>query len=124
MTDDKAWLPTHLQQAEKVLDKPAPAPKKHPVRDAIRKVVPGKSKGLPAPPYNRMRGSDEKMVRSLKEGCKYRLNVHNSLSGQVTKLVATYKGLDEHGTLWFRSESGQQRYFRPSAVMSVKEVKE
>lgn len=132
MADERAWLPTHLQAAERVLDKAPAKEKAAPVRkpragvtQRVRdRVIPGKSKGLPEKPYNTMRSVDEKVVRSMEIGNKYRLRVHNALSGQVSVVTGTYKRLDDNGILWFLEDgTAATRYFRPGALVKVKEVK-
>ena len=128
MADERAWLPTHLQQAEKTLDKPAKKATStretvaRPARVLRRKAVPVAQQVEKK--FRTVTSRDEKWIRELEEGATYKLTVHNSLTNTVRKVVGRFDKIDDMGTLWFReSGTGARRYFRASAVMKHKKVK-
>lgn len=122
---ERAWLPTHLQQAEKVLDNRSPdvIPKKasQPKRTFRRR----KAKG-PSPIHTSF---ERATVEQFKVGEKYDFDVHNSLTNTVKRVSnMTFVRVDESGILWFRDpgtrkmgkRQEQMRYFRPGAIFKVK----
>ena len=117
---DGYHLPTHLQQAEKVLDhKPAPKERTKPLRRKVfkRNEGPGAGKLHTA--------TDASTVALFEEGKRYKFDVHNSIANTITRMknMKFVKVDPTTGAMWFTDENGAKRYFRPSAVYKVKEMR-
>lgn len=129
MTDERGYhLPTHLQQAEKVLDE-APAPvvtetrRKPTVTQRVRKKL-GKVRG-PNEGTGPSALHERKVIEALQQGKSYKVSYDNSISGTRMTFKGKFARIDENGTAWFIDlDKNVRKYVRPGAiVLPLKEIK-